>query len=566
MRVRTLLAVVGALCALPVLASDHRLGNPDSIVAIADVRLFAAFDDKTSTADRAEMLADARRGYELVLKADPKHAGALLGLARYYARVGQKEDAVSAYKNYLAQCPKDVAVVREVALTHADWKDWAQAAVWCELALKIDPECRDTKLTLGLCLAFGGRCEDGCAVLRQIMPEPQARLNVAGVLLAQGKTDARDAQLRLALKADPTYRPALDLLRDTGALAQTAKPATPGACALAALLPELPAAPGAFATGLAPSLLPFVPSYGLCHALAPLGDRVIAYKLRNVAAEDVAHAFAVYSQGKSWTARIDCDAANNNVIVRATGAVHAQFERLVSELDRAPAQVMMQVVVIQVPRSFITTSGLNAGGAADANCWTLSAREVVMFNGLLREAKAKGQAEVLSRPQIQLSEGQTGFVQVGQQVPVAAGADIKTVGWVVVPERAIHQVPVGLTTRFTPRVSPDGKCVLLATEAQLTELLPGTVKVPVTIHHPGLPYPLTSFTEMPAFRTESLRASTTLKFGETLVAELRGPATNFLGRLRCMADRDGTATLIVVTPHLVQTAEPVRPAAGWFLK
>ncbi|MBM3979844.1 MAG: tetratricopeptide repeat protein [Planctomycetes bacterium] len=554
MRVRTLLAIVCVLCALPVLASDQRLGgHPDTLVMISDARLDAAFDERTKPEDRPGLIEKARAGYESALRADAKNQGALLGLARLYARTGQKEDAVAAYKGYLAHYPKDAAVVHEVAIAHANWKDWAQATAWCEFALKIDPEARDVKLTLGLCLAFGGRCEDGCAVLCQIMPEPQARLHVAGVLLTQGKHDARDAQLRLALKADPTYRPALDLLRDTGALAQTAKPV----------------APGAFAAGLAPPLLPFVPgaqAYGLTYALIPLGDRVIAYKLRNAAAADVAHAFAVYSQGKGWAARIDCDAANNNVIIAATGAVHAQFARLVSELDRTPAQVLMQVTVIQVPRSFIATSGLNAGGAADATTWTLSAREVVMFNGLLREAKEKGRCDILSRPQIQLCDGQTGFVQVGQQVPVAAGADIKTVGWVVVPERAVHQVPVGLTTRFTPHVSPDGKNLTLATEAQLTELLPGTVKVPVTIHHPGLPYPLTSFTEMPACRTESLRASTNLKFGETLVAELRGPASSFIGRLRQGANCAGPVTLLIVTPHLVQHAETARPAAGWFVK
>ena len=569
MRLRTLVAVVGVLCALPVLASDQRLGgNIDTLVVISDARLDAALDDRTPAGDKAGLLEQARDGYRKALRADPKNAGALLGLARACARTGQKEDAVAAYKNYLAHHPKDAAVVCEVALAHANWKDWDQAAAWCELALKIDPECRDAKQTLGLCLAFAGRCADGCAVLCQIMPEPRARLHVAAVLLTQGKVDERKAQLELALKADPTYRPALDLLRDTGALAQTARPAAPGTVASALLPPELPSAPGTFAASLSPPLLPFVPgahAFGVTHALAPFGDQVVAYKLRNVAAADVAHAFAVFSQGKGWAARIDCDAANNNVILSAKCEVHAQFERIVAELDRAPAQVLVQVAVIQVPRSFIQSSGLNAGGAADATTWTLSAREVAMFNGLLREAKEKGRCEILSRPQLQLSDGQTGFVQVGQQVSVAAPADIKTVGWVVVPERAVHQVPVGLTTRFAPRVAADGKSVLLATEAQLTEVLPGTVKVPVTINHPGLPYPLTSFTEMPAFRTVSLRASTNLKFGETLVAELSGSeASSFLGRLRCAADRNGTTTLVIVTPHLVQSAEPVRPAAGWF--
>lgn len=576
MRLRTLLAIVGALCALPVLASDPprpprvletRLpGNPDSLVVISDMRVSAALDEKTTAADRADLLADARRGYDRALKADPKHAGALLGLARLHAHTGQKEDAVAAYKNYLAHYPQDAETVHEVAVAHAKWNNCEQAVAWCEYALKMAPECRAAKKTMGCCLARGGKYEEAFATLSQIMPEAEARCNLAGLLDHMGHTEASKAQLRLALKADPTYAPARDLLRDTGALAQAAAPVpAPVAGVVASATVR-----GAFSASLAPPLLPFVPAshaYGVTHALAPVGDRVIAYKLRNVAAADVAHAFVVFAQGKGWDARINCDAASNNVIVAANGDVQAHFARLVREMDRAPAQVVLQATVVQVPRSFIRSSGLNAGGAADANCWTLSAREVAMFNIVVREAKSRQGCEILARPQVQLCDGQTGFVQVGQQVPVAAPADIKTVGWVVVPERAVHHVPVGLTTRFTPRVAADGKSVELATEAQMTEILPGTVKVPVTIHHPGLPYPLTSFTEMPAFRTLSLRSSTSLKFGETLVAEMCDPASSFLGRVRQAADQSGTTTLVIVTPHLVRTEEPVRaPTAGWFVK
>ena len=39
----------------------------------------------------------------------------------------------------------------------------------------------------------------------------------------------------------------------------------------------------------------------------------------------------------------------------------------------------------------------------------------------------------------------------------------------------------------------------------------------MTINHPGLPYPLTSHVEMPAFTTKSVRAAANLKFGDTLI-------------------------------------------------
>ncbi|MFM8272274.1 MAG: tetratricopeptide repeat protein [Gemmata sp.] len=181
--------------------------SADSLVAFADVRLEAAFDEKTAPGSKEALLDMAREGYQKALKQEPKNQSALLGVARFYSRVGEREKAIEAYKKYLTAFPKDVKAAQEVALAHARWKDWDGACAWCQFALKIDGENRDVKKTFGFCLARAGKWDEAFLMLCQIMPEAQARHNVAGLLDHMGQTEASKQQLQLALRADPGFQP-----------------------------------------------------------------------------------------------------------------------------------------------------------------------------------------------------------------------------------------------------------------------------------------------------------------------------------------------------------------------
>ena len=188
--------------------------SADTLAAIANTQVEAAFDEKTAAGSKEGLLDLARKGYQKALKQDPKCKTALLGLAGLYARMGDRDKAVEMYKKYLTLYPKDADVAHEVALAHARWKDWNGAVAWCEYALKIDPENRAVKKTLGFSLAFAGQWDDGFAVLCQIMPEAQVRHNLAGLLDQMGHPDAAKVQLQLAVKADPNYAPAQGFLAE----------------------------------------------------------------------------------------------------------------------------------------------------------------------------------------------------------------------------------------------------------------------------------------------------------------------------------------------------------------
>jgi tetratricopeptide (TPR) repeat protein len=197
-------------------AEAPRKGPPqaETIVTFSDVRLEAAFDEKTVPAHREGLLDAARQGYQKALQQDPKCKPAMLGLARYYSRVGERDKSVEMYKKYLTINPTDKEVAHEVATVHARWKDWAGAVAWCDFALKIDPENLSFRKTMAFCLARDGKWEKGFEVMCQVLPEAQARYLMARVLEHQNHGDACRQQLVLALKADPNYADAKEFLAE----------------------------------------------------------------------------------------------------------------------------------------------------------------------------------------------------------------------------------------------------------------------------------------------------------------------------------------------------------------
>src|SRR5262245_12408358 len=78
--------------AVPVKAGDlprAKAGSgikPDTDVVFADTQVEAALAEGRAPADRDQLLDHARQRYQKALKADPKHKGAFLGLAKLYTR------------------------------------------------------------------------------------------------------------------------------------------------------------------------------------------------------------------------------------------------------------------------------------------------------------------------------------------------------------------------------------------------------------------------------------------------------------------------------------------------
>jgi hypothetical protein len=122
------------------------------------------------------------------------------------------------------------------------------------------------------------------------------------------------------------------------------------------------------------------------------------------------------------------------------------------------------------------------------------------FSLLVRALKAQGRVDILSRPQLQVADNQTGFVQVGQNFPYLGNSTLTATG---AAQQSIQYEPTGVTMRVTPRVNPDGK-VLMRVEPQIESV----TSSPVSLGNGVL---------APAFNVQTVQTTVLASDGETIV-------------------------------------------------
>ena len=215
---------------------------------------------------------------------------------------------------------------------------------------------------------------------------------------------------------------------------------------------------------------------------------------------------------------LQAEPVTNTILVSASPQLFAQIVQLIRKLDASPPQVFVQVLIAEVrlnnteefgvevglqantlfargsvgatPGSpgfnFNTTGPLpntnlvNQGTVAfqglgnlgvgrtsttgvGAGGFVLSAASDT-FSLLIRALKAQGRVDVLSRPQLTLTDNQTGFFQVGQQFPRVTASTISATG---IAQQGVEYIDTGVVLRVTPRISPEGR-VLMRVEPSIT--------------------------------------------------------------------------------------------------
>lgn len=191
--------------------------KPETQVALAEADVEAAFMENYSAVERDQFIDAARHKYQLALKADPKNAGALVGLARLYARIGDREHAVATLQTAIQAHPKDHEIAHKLATVQVQFADWSGAVESCRLALRNDPENRTYHKTMGYCQAQLGQWDDAFATLLKAMPESQARYFLGRVMLDHGQTEQGKQLIAAAAAMDPEYKLAKQTLDDMSA-------------------------------------------------------------------------------------------------------------------------------------------------------------------------------------------------------------------------------------------------------------------------------------------------------------------------------------------------------------
>jgi len=333
--------------------------------------------------------------------------------------------------------------------------------------------------------------------------------------------------------------------------------------------------------------------------------------LRNRKPEDVAEAMRSYfeEQSQVYEQAAEGESAvrqlQRTVIIEPGGEgssalllnynprMEPEVINVLNELDRAPAMVMIQVLMAEVtlddrfelgmefalqdltfsksavegPNGIIEGNDFDFIGGTDIGAtgesalggfsFTVTGED---FNFLFRALQTEGRLEVLSRPSIMVQDNQEAKITIGERVPTVQDVVVSSAG-VVTPSVSYEEV--GVILEVTPIVNPDGY-VTMQIAPEISSI--GTSSVTIS-----------SGVTLPTFTERSASTTVTVKDGETIIigglitsrknkSENKVPLAGdlpILGNLFRASTNTSTKTelLVVLTPHVVRTPEEARALA-----
>ncbi len=214
--------------------------KPTTYVSMGKLTEEAASDPDRPQAERDALRREARQSYQKAIQVDPKFAPAYVALGESFMVTGDRDQAQANFKKATEIAPKDASLWMELGDAQARCKDWPSAIASLTRAVQLDPGNKPLEIRLGLTLARAGKYEDALNALAKVMPEAEARYNVARMMRHNQQDAAANVQLQLALRADPDFQLARDMLADRG-------PATASSIQQASYQQPAPAQPPAAA-------------------------------------------------------------------------------------------------------------------------------------------------------------------------------------------------------------------------------------------------------------------------------------------------------------------------------
>ncbi len=194
------------------------------------------------------------------------------------------------------------------------------------------------------------------------------------------------------------------------------------------------------------------------------------------------------------------DEKSNKLLISASPRYIAAVEQIVSELDAAPPQVMIQVLLAEVTIDDEDTWGVDmeiggitglgndaykfgsfaAGGALASALGTpnLSVSSLD-FELMIRALEVQGKLEVLSRPQITVKNNEQARIQVGENIGRAGGATQS--GDNVTTD--VNYEDVGIILEVTPTISADN-FVQLDINPEISALTSRTTQISADLQAP----------------------------------------------------------------------------------
>ena len=185
--------------------------------------------------------------------------------------------------------------------------------------------------------------------------------------------------------------------------------------------------------------------------------------------------------------------SQNAIIVRDTPDKVAIAEKLVNDIDKAKAEVVIDVAVLQMRRDRSREIGLfpgspglqiplvfTPGGVSLGRLRRLSSNDwsVVLPGGALNLLLSEGGARLLQNPQVRAVDGQSAKLAIGERIPIATGSFTSALGAVggagISPliSTQFQYIDVGVNLDITPKVHGN-RDVSLKVKIEISAVTPG---------------------------------------------------------------------------------------------
>ncbi len=101
--------------------------------------------------------ASAERGFQTVIREQPRHVGALGNLGIVYSRTNRADQAIGVYKRALTISPDDKAILLNLGLVYLKQESHQRALPLFERVLAVDPQHQQARQLIALCRIYTGQ-------------------------------------------------------------------------------------------------------------------------------------------------------------------------------------------------------------------------------------------------------------------------------------------------------------------------------------------------------------------------------------------------------------------------
>jgi len=319
----------------------------------------------------------------------------------------------------------------------------------------------------------------------------------------------------------------------------------------------------------------------------------LVYRLKNARAMEVEDTLTRYFEGEvqrirqtmgpqqaeSLTRRLEQevtvvgDEKSNTLVISASPRYIDTVAQIVDELDAAPPQVMIQVLLAEVTLDGADTWGMdvNVGpiGGQDVTVGTIGAGaalstalgvpnlsvEASDFSLLIRSLEVQGKLEVLSRPQVTVKNNEPALIQVGEDIAIVTGVERLDNGNT---RSDVERRDTGIILNVTPTISDDG-FVQIDLKPEISTVSSRTTQISEDF-------------EAPIINKRVVDTTVTVRDGQTVVIggliqsqeETRETKVPILGDIPLLGipfrskDESNIKTelLVILTPTVIPGAEP----------